>query len=376
MSKTYIVYGTYRPSSAPTNRLMAFVRGFSELGVNADVLFLMPDIQSSKVEQQYQNITFHYLWEGFKPKGKYTKYLTGFWGAMKIRHLLKAGDKVLMLCPYYLDIIVGVNKVEYYHERTEHPSVVKNYTMPFDASLKRYKNIMSKSSGVFVISTALKQYFLNIGLPENRVHIVNMIVDSKRFEGLNKDENVEKYIAYCGTASNNKDGVNLLIQSFAIVAKSHPDYKLYIVGNAPSKKDASGNIELVQQLSLQDKVIFTGVIKAQDIPQLLKNAAIVALNRPDSLQACNGFPTKLGEYLLSETPVVVTKVGDIPKFLEDGQTALIAEERNNENFAAKLNWAIENPNIAMEIGRRGAFVARESFNYLTESKKIKDIMGL
>ena len=67
---------------------------------------------------------------------------------------------------------------------------------------------------------------------------------------------------------------------------------------------------------MKDSIVFTGIVSAADIPQILKNAAVLALDRPDSLQAQCGFPTKLGEYLLTENPVIVTKVGDIPLFLE------------------------------------------------------------
>ena len=124
------------------------------------------------------------------------------------------------------------------------------------------------------------------------------------------------------------DGVDELIKSFAIVNKTHPEVKLYIIGKTPDKNDASGNLKLIENLGVKDSIVFTGIVSAADIPQILKNAAVLALDRPDSLQAQCGFPTKLGEYLLTENPVIVTKVGDIPLFLKDGETALLVEERN------------------------------------------------
>ena len=69
-----------------------------------------------------------------------------------------------------------------------------------------------------------------------------------------------------------------------------------------------------------------------EVPQLLMDSEVLALDRPNSIQAQCGFPTKLGEYLLTGNPVVVTKVGDIPLFLEDGVSALLAEKRNAENL--------------------------------------------
>ena len=80
-------------------------------------------------------------------------------------------------------------------------------------------------------------------------------------------------------------------------------------------------------------------------------------------------------YLLTENPVVVTKVGDIPLFLKDGQSALLAEERNPEAFASKLIWALEHPAEAAAIGKEGAKVALSAFNYLTETRKILNVIN-
>ena len=119
---------------------------------------------------------------------------------------------------------------------------------------------------------------------------------------------------------------------------------------------------------------FKGVIPAEQMPQMLKNACVLVLARPDSLQAQCGFPTKLGEYLLTGNPVVVTRVGDIPLFLENQKTALLAEQRNPGDFAEKVLWAIEHPKEAELIGLAGREVALKEFNYRTETKKILNII--
>ena len=191
---------------------------------------------------------------------------------------------------------------------------------------------------------------------------------------MEKKNPLERYIAYCGTASNNKDGVDELIKAYAIVHKQIQDVNLYIIGKPLSEKDESGNMRLVKELGLTDEVVFTGVLAASEIPQVLKNAEVLALARPDSLQAQCGFPTKLGEYLLTENPVVVTKVGDIPHFLEDRKTALLAEQRDAQEFAGKLIWALEHPQEAKAIGKAGAEVAMREFNCVNEAKKIYEVV--
>ena len=116
-------------------------------------------------------------------------------------------------------------------------------------------------------------------------------------------------------------------------------------------------------------MVFTGPIPREQMPLMLKNAEALVLARPDNIQAKYGFPTKLGEYLLSGNPVVVTRVGDIPQFLKDGESAYVAEPGNVEEIALKIIEALTS-HEAPKIGLRGAEVAMREFNSETESKKI------
>lgn len=110
------------------------------------------------------------------------------------------------------------------------------------------------------------------------------------------------------------------------------------------------------------------------MPQLLKNAEILALDRPDSLQAQCGFPTKLGEYLLTGNPVVVTKVGDIPRFLVHEESALLANQRDPQDFAEKIKWALDNPVLVRKIGETGEKIALREFNNVSETHKMIDVI--
>lgn len=370
MCKVYIVCNSYNPNTAPTNRVLSFVRGFSELGMDAEVVYLAPDTKMNKVQEDYPHIKFKYMWERMPFSNRILNKLAEEYYGWKFARSLKCGDVVFLtnFGNIFFNVIKRKN-VKVVHEKTEHPDI---YSFK-GFNVERYKREIPKLDGMFVISTALKDYFSSLGLPKEKIEIVNMTVDSNRFKGIKKQLS-EKYIAYCGTASNNKDGVDELIKSFAIVHQSHPDVKLYIIGKTPDKDDESGNLSLIEELGIKGAVVFTGIVSAKDMPQILKNATILALDRPDSLQAQCGFPTKLGEYLLTENPVVVTKVGDIPLFLKDGESALLAEERNASEFSSKLIWALEHPEEAARIGKAGALVALRQFNYLTETKKIIDVI--
>ena len=371
MEKIIILVSSYKPNTAPTNRLLSYLRGFLEQGVKTDLVFVYPSEASDRLENHNTpQLCVKYLWDKYRCRNKIYKYIRSFIDVKRWVHTLPSGAVVFLYgSSEYLSILARRRDIKLYQERTEHPDA--NPLVP-SFMQKKYLTACRKLTGMFVISTKLKSVYESLGV--DNVSIVNMLVDPNRFVGIEKQQIKDKYIAYCGTASNNKDGVDRLIKAFAIVHKQHPNIKLFIMGKAPTKDDASGNLNLVKDLGLNESVTFTGVIQSKDMPQMLKNAEVLALARPDSIQAQCGFPTKLGEYLLTENPVVVTRVGDIPLFLQDGVSALIAEPDDIEGFANKMVWILEHPQEAMVIGKEGTRIAMNSFQYKIEAKKIIDVI--
>lgn len=362
-----IIYACYKPNTAPTNRFLSFLKGFDELGIVVEVAFVYPSENRDLMDSDlYSSCKVSYLWSGRGQYNKQVKYLLSFLDVWRYCRKIPSNSRVILFgSGEYLPFFVSRKDLMVYQERTEHFEVAPLRPRVLQ---KRYLRSISKLNGMFVISTTLREAYRAAGV--KNVKIVNMTVDANRFSRLIKDGKSEKYIAYCGAATNNKDGVDDLIKAFAEVHRLYPDIKLYIMGKTSAKEDSAGNLALVKDLGLSSFVVFKGVIPASEMPQMLVNAKIVALARPDSLQARCGFPTKLGEYLLSGNPVVVTRVGDIPLFLEDGKTALLANQRDPKNFAEKLLWALDHEKEAEVIGQAGREVALRHFNYKIETEKI------
>ena len=366
----------YEPNNAVSNRLLAYFRALDQMGVEATVVFLHPDKYRHKIEEEYQYLKIEYYWSYLVPYRGVFRNLTLRKYIRKFISKLRKGDVVYTYGLSSINMLCKrVPGVRIYAERTENPEIVSSYPVKALAlnpkeELDAYLNL----DGLFVISESLRDYYINLGVQASKIKIINMFVDPHRFASIKKTKTADRYIAYCGTASNNKDGVDELIKAFAIVAEKVLDVKLYIIGKTPLTEQKFDNYLLIKRLNLEDRVVFTGVVSAKEMPQLLVNADVLALDRPDNKQAKYGFPTKLGEYLLSGNPVVVTSVGDITKFLTDGVSALIARPQNPKNFADKLLWALTYTEEAICLGGRGKMIALEFFNSLTETQKLYSFM--
>lgn len=357
----------YQPGSAITNRLLNLVKGLNEHDVKVRCVFLNPNKTREKL-YSYENTSFNFLYENqhsYLQKNKYLSFLFSIYILLKT---LKKGDKVLIVEYFFpLFFLLSFKRVFLYQERTENPDLFF-HNKRFIKWL--YLKQSRKSAGIFVISKNLINYFINHGVSKDKLTLINITVDPQRFINLKKESNVDEYIAYCGTVSETKDGVDYLIKAFKLISKENPNIKLFIIGGFATEIDRR-NIEcLVKKLEISEKVVFTGKITPEEMPRYLKNAKILALARPDNNQAKAGFPTKLGEYLMTANPVVVTRVGEIDQFLVDLKHCIFANPNDEDDFARKLVWVLQNYNEALKIGEQGKAVALSEFSYDTQSKKV------
>lgn len=373
----YILQYSYNPNTASCNRMQGLYKTLDRLGLKTTVVFFAPNSAYSKIDEKYKHVQFKYLYNNIIP---YKKFLKKWMVSSSLRKFVKILKPKDIVYTYQISeltrICLSVPGIKVYAEMTEHPNACCVADPSIHLNEKDFNQCVKSLNGLFVISKQLKEFFVGLGIDSSKVEIINMTVDPSRFLNVHKQVEKERYIAYCGTASNTKDGVDELIKAFAIVAKDVPDVYLYIIGKTPKKSERFGNLELVKRLGIEERVRFTGGIPSTDIPQILKDAEILALDRPSNLQAKYGFPTKLGEYLLTENVVVVTSVGDIPLFLKDGKSALIAKPSDSIDFANKLIWALKNKHEAKIIGMEGCRVAKYCFNSEKESEKMINYMQL
>lgn len=216
--------------------------------------------------------------------------------------------------------------------------------------------------GFVLMTKTLMQHYEKFSLPNTKLLHLPMTVDLERFD---KSQPIlegfeQPYIAFVGVMNDAKDGVNILIESFANIHNQFPQYKVYLVG--AWNYDTPNHQKLIADYNLQNKFFWKGEFPREKIPQIIKNANLLVLPRPDSKQAQGGFPTKLGEYLATSNPVCATTVGEIPNYLTDGQSVFFAEPGSIDSFANAMQKALNNQDAAKLIGKNGCEVAKTSFN--------------
>lgn len=360
MINRIVFIGFYIPGNASSNFVVSFCKGYAQLGL--DVVLIL-NVQDEKNIPNIEGVRIIPICNMGRWKRERTilRY---------IKQYYQEGSTVVQ---YYSSPTYGwlrpFNRRMEFHTHGEIPFA--NPNAPFRFKLTEWFVRLSTrtATGLLVQTNQLKDYYTRYGI--KNIQVFNIIIDPSRFEGLKKTT-TEKYISYCGSIGVYKDGVNDLIDAFAMISTKHPDVKLQLIGGFFSPEDERVLREKVATLNISDKVVFVGRVAPEQMPSLLYNSEILALARPNNKQAQYGFPSKLGEYLFTGNPVVLTRVGEIDHFLKDGESSVFANPDDPKDFAEKLDWVLSHPKEARVIGDAGHKVAEENFSILSQCRVAVD----
>lgn len=359
---------------AATNRIISFAHGFLYHKENVKVICMRrtenrDSIFNRETKGIYKNIPFQYLSVTTKKSDNYLIRRLEV-AAMNFKLLIYSlfFIKSRSLLIYYaavntpaiiLRVTSWLKKSRFIKEESEHPSVYaksNNAVSAWVFSLIHYDLF----DGLLLMTNPLIEYFRNERHFGKPILHVPMSVDVERFQLDNIPK--KKHILYCGELNDEKDGVGVLIKAFAMIAADYPDYLLLLIGSASNSEKLEHYHKMVRDLAITDRVLFLGKKSNDDMPIYLLEASVLVLPRPASIQAQHGFPTKLGEYLASGNPVIVTAVGEIPKYLNDGVNAYIAEPGSVESLVGKFKELMKDKTSALAIGLNGKKTALQYFN--------------
>lgn len=357
------------------------MRGFNHHKISNEVIVFRKtenknNVFNRKSSGTYEGVKFHYLFNSpIKSNLFIIRRIDNLLGILRLFTLsltrMNSSTLIIYYSSYNLPAIVlkiskVFNRYIFFKEESEHPSVYQNKLCilnKFFFTWLHYRLF----DGYILMTKSLMNYFKNQYPTKLRIHIP-MTVDLERFRDITVTQ--KKYITYLGLINDKKDGIDILIYAYAKVIKVFADYKLILYGEIENKEIELQYNNIISDLGLEKNIVLCGKIDRRIVPAAIKESSLLILPRPKSIQAENGFPTKLGEYLASGNPVVVTAVGDIPLYLKDGKNAFIANPDDINSLADKISEALGNEVLSKKVGLNGLKTAEEHFSNLQQTKII------
>ncbi len=191
------------------------------------------------------------------------------------------------------------------------------------------------------------------GMPTEDVFVVRSAPKIEKFEIRRADPAVRKgartVLGYVGVIGQ-QEGMDLLVEAVDLLVRKlgQGDLHAVIVGFGPQLAEVERD---VAARGLQEHFTFTGALYGEDLLRVLNSCDIGV--SPDPKNAMNDISTmnKVMEYMTLEKPVVQFDLTE--GRASAGDASLYARANDPADFAAKVMEAIEAPEMAREMGRRG-----------------------
>ena len=179
--------------------------------------------------------------------------------------------------------------------------------------------------------------------PDAEYFPMNETMRKDFYTGRWNSSDCEPYSIFLSQGDYPLKGMHFALEALALLLKEFPLAKLYVAGNSiiehkslkqKLKLSAYGKylLWLIRHHGLQDKVIMTGKLTAEEMKQrFLKSSVFIC---PSVLE---NSPNTVGEAMLLGVPVVASKTGGIPDMITDGEDGLLVPVGDVEKLAKAIS---------------------------------------
>lgn len=194
------------------------------------------------------------------------------------------------------------------------------------------KPVLESSDIVTCVSKALEKDLKKVVPNLKSVRTIYAGIDIELINSIICTETEKNYIVSLRRLIPSK-GIDILIDAFKILTEKYSNMKLIIAGEGPEEENLKN---LVIKLNLENKVKFIGTVSLTRSVSLLKGAVCTVV---PSLSEGGSLVNVEAQAALC--PVIASKVGGIPEYVDDGVSGLLFKSGNRKELAEKLKLIIE-----------------------------------
>ena len=247
----------------------------------------------------------------------------------------------------------------------------KKYSWQVEARKKIRKYILLKSDKVIVVSFFLKDLAQRIGVPENKINVIYNSIDFLDIKaGVTSKEKIKKKLNYQGLVMVTIarlvpwKGIDMLIEIMPDLISRYRDISLVVLGQGPQMDKLK---KLVQKLGLENNVFLRGKTDRQATIEFLYASDLFVLNTN-----YEGMSHCLLEAMKIEVPIITTKTGGNPETIIDGQTGLLVEYRNKQQWLRAIYKMLDNKDKAADY----AIQAKKDLNRFNWRNLVKETINI
>ena len=242
-----------------------------------------------------------------------------------------------------------------------------------DLRISVEQEVMRESTDILVLTRAEKMDLENLyGISPEKVSVISAGVDTDIFYpvpklkarvGLGLPD--KETVMYAGRVEPIK-GLDILLDSFKILNETRDVHLVVVGGSLSGDRELDALRQRSKQLGILEKITFTGSVNQSELGRYYSAADVFVL--PSHYES---FGLVALEAMACGTPVVASRVGGIPSFVDDGETGYLITWRSAEPFADRIEMLLENLDLRNFMSER-ARVKANSMNWSTVAAEVAD----
>jgi glycosyltransferase involved in cell wall biosynthesis len=222
------------------------------------------------------------------------------------------------------------------------------------------------ASAFVAYGTKAKSYLMSMGASEEKVFIATNTVDTRFFEketekqrAMLVDDGIHHFI-YLGYLVPRKN-VGQLIEIAKILKMQRNDFCIDIIGDGESKKALES---MVKEYQLSDQIKFHGFKQKEELPPYFAKAKALLFQTDFDI-----WGLVLNEAMAAGVPCLSSvNAGASEDLIVDGENGYIVDYQNKSDIIEKINFIIENPEKAKEMGVQASSFIRNNANVMICAK--------
>lgn len=382
MKISILLSESYPFGMASTNRIHLYAKGIVESG--NDVGILIPGVteEYGKIRNhnragEYEGVKFRYACNPVRSKSFIGRRIQNFTSLINsVIILIRSKPKIIIVVSnsFKYILLAKISSVIIRAKIIREKSEVPFYKIEVISGIRRLRTIAEFKlfDGLIVISGALKDFFIkDLSLKTKVLEIPILINISEKSLIKNEPGLIKPNLVYTGSLLNNKDGILTIIKAFVKVLPSHPNTRLILTGDLEKSVDKKIILSLIDELHINEKVELTGYISKEKLLEITSTAAVLLLAKPDNRQNRYNMATKIGEYLLTGRPALISDVDPACQYLSHRRNAFIVKPEEDQ-IAKELEFILDNSTEAEEIGMSGKEIALKLFDYKVHAIRMND----
>lgn len=233
--------------------------------------------------------------------------------------------------------------IHFHGADAHHHETIKEYK-------DRYHQAFQYASTIIGVSNDMINSLRQLGAPQEKLVWNPYGINTDRFAPAHEEAARNSTFLFVGRFVSKKSP-QTTIQAFYEVSKHFPDARLTMAGGGPLLEESKA---LSQELRINDKIIFAGVLPSEEISRLLKQSCCFvqhSVTPPDG--DMEGTPNTILEAAAAGLPIVSTRHAGIKEAVIEGKTGYLVDEYDTVGMTEKMIAILSSPERAVAMGQEG-----------------------